>query len=59
MLELGDRKSRIKMAALLVTLLQGPVDTGISLVTNDAITAMMLEMASNNIDPLQQVIKLI
>lgn len=55
MSELGDRKGRIKMAALLVTLLQGPVDTGISLVTNDTITAMMLEMAANDKDTLQQV----
>lgn len=54
MLEIGERNGRIKIAALLVTLLQGPVDTGISLVTNDAITAMMLEMASNENDHVQQ-----
>lgn len=35
--------------------MQGPVDTGISLVTNDEVTAIMLEMASSD-DSLQQVI---
>ena len=35
--------------------LQGPVDVGINLVTNDKITAMMLEMAGSD-DNLQQAI---
>jgi len=46
-------KNRLKLAALLITLLQGPVDTGINLVTNDAVMKVMLEMASTD-DSLQQ-----
>uniref|UniRef100_A0A915DSP8 UNC-45/Cro1/She4 central domain-containing protein n=1 Tax=Ditylenchus dipsaci TaxID=166011 RepID=A0A915DSP8_9BILA len=51
--EINETKNKIKMAALLITLLQGPVDVGISLVTNDTITNMMLQMAASD-DPLQQ-----
>ncbi|KAJ1354641.1 hypothetical protein KIN20_011634 [Parelaphostrongylus tenuis] len=43
-----DHKARIKLASLLITLLQGPVDTGVNLVTNDQVTAVMLEMASSS-----------
>ncbi|EJD75017.1 UNC-45 protein [Loa loa] len=44
---------KVKLACMLITLLQGPVDVGINLVTNDQITALMLEMASSD-DNLQQ-----
>ncbi|KAK5964585.1 Protein unc-45 B [Trichostrongylus colubriformis] len=40
-------KVRIKLAALLITLLQGPVDLGVNLVTNDQVTALMLQMAAS------------
>ncbi|VDM43851.1 unnamed protein product [Toxocara canis] len=45
---LDDQKVKVKMASLLITLLQGPVDIGINLVTNDRITAMMLDMAGSD-----------
>uniref|UniRef100_F1KS65 Protein unc-45 A n=1 Tax=Ascaris suum TaxID=6253 RepID=F1KS65_ASCSU len=45
--KLDDPKTRVRMASLLITLLQGPFDVGINLVTNDQITAMMLEMAAS------------
>ncbi|KAK6014543.1 hypothetical protein OSTOST_20073, partial [Ostertagia ostertagi] len=41
-------KVRIKLAALLITLLQGPVDLGVNLVTNDQVTAIMLQMAASS-----------
>ncbi|PIO77194.1 tetratricopeptide repeat protein [Teladorsagia circumcincta] len=41
-------KVRIKLAALLITLLQGPVDLGVNLVTNDQVTAVMLQMAASS-----------
>ncbi|KAL3118992.1 hypothetical protein niasHT_003775 [Heterodera trifolii] len=53
MSDLNDPKNRIKLAALLITLLQGPVDVGVNLVTNDQITEVMLQMASSD-DSLQQ-----
>ncbi|KAL3103383.1 hypothetical protein niasHS_002569 [Heterodera schachtii] len=53
MSDLNDPKNRIKLAALLITLLQGPVDVGVNLVTNDQITEVMLQMASSD-DFLQQ-----
>lgn len=53
--EIGERRGRIKLASFLITLLQGAVEVGISLVTNDTITAMMLQMASCDDDLLQQV----
>uniref|UniRef100_A0A914S8L0 UNC-45/Cro1/She4 central domain-containing protein n=1 Tax=Parascaris equorum TaxID=6256 RepID=A0A914S8L0_PAREQ len=45
--KLDDPRTRVKMASLLITLLQGPFDVGMNLVTNDQITAMMLEMAAS------------
>ncbi|KAI6191741.1 Protein unc-45-like protein B [Aphelenchoides bicaudatus] len=47
MQDIGNEKTQVKMCAFLITLLQGPVDTGISLITNDSITALMLQMASS------------
>uniref|UniRef100_A0A0N5AQ81 Protein unc-45 homolog B n=1 Tax=Syphacia muris TaxID=451379 RepID=A0A0N5AQ81_9BILA len=49
----NEPQVKIKIAALLITLLQGPVDLGINLVTNEQITAMMLQMAGSD-DKLQQ-----
>ncbi|KAF8383598.1 hypothetical protein PRIPAC_72740 [Pristionchus pacificus] len=43
----NEREYQIKISNLLCTLLQGPVDLGVSLVTNDQITAMMLHMAAS------------
>ncbi|CAI2349049.1 unnamed protein product [Caenorhabditis sp. 36 PRJEB53466] len=40
-------KNRIKLAAFLVTMLQGPVDIGLNLITNDQLTVVMLQMASS------------
>ncbi|VDO33014.1 unnamed protein product [Brugia timori] len=51
--DIAEPKVKVKLACLLITLLQGPVDVGINLVTNDRVTALMLEMASSN-DSLQQ-----
>ncbi|KAI1716556.1 myosin-binding striated muscle assembly central domain-containing protein [Ditylenchus destructor] len=51
--DIDKRENRIKLAALLITLLQGPVDTGISLVTNDTVTNIMLQMAASG-DSLEQ-----
>jgi protein unc-45 len=39
---------KVKLCALLITLLQGPVDIGINLVTNEQVTAIMLQMASSD-----------
>ncbi|KHJ93131.1 hypothetical protein OESDEN_06965 [Oesophagostomum dentatum] len=41
-------KVRIKLACFLITMLQGPVDVGINLVTNDQVTALMLQMAASS-----------
>ncbi|VDM66407.1 unnamed protein product [Strongylus vulgaris] len=41
-------KIRIKLACFLITMLQGPVDIGINLVTNDQVTALMLQMAASS-----------
>ncbi|WKY17126.1 hypothetical protein Q1695_001614 [Nippostrongylus brasiliensis] len=46
---------RIKLAALLITLLQGPVDIGVNLVTNDQVTAVMLQMAASSDHLMQSV----
>ncbi|KAI6209433.1 Protein unc-45-like protein B [Aphelenchoides besseyi] len=53
MKDIGNEKTQIKMCSFLTTLLQGPIDAGISLVTNDSITALMLQMAASE-DKLQQ-----
>lgn len=37
MSDIGEAKNKIKVATLLITLLQGPVDVGISLVTSDQV----------------------
>jgi hypothetical protein len=47
MQDIANEKTQIKICAFLITLLQGPIDTGISLVTNDAIVALMLQMAGS------------
>ncbi|CAD6190352.1 unnamed protein product [Caenorhabditis auriculariae] len=47
------RKIRVKLGSFLITMLQGPVDIGLSLVTNDPITALMMQMASSD-DKLMQ-----
>lgn len=52
--DIGDRKNRVRLAALLITLLQGPVDVGLNLITNDQVTIVMLQMASEEEDRLQQ-----
>jgi hypothetical protein len=36
--DIGDRKNRVRLAALLITLLQGPVDVGLNLITNDQVS---------------------
>lgn len=41
-------KMRIKLANFLITMLQGPVDVGMNLVTNDQVTAIMMQMASSD-----------
>ncbi|VDM10517.1 unnamed protein product [Wuchereria bancrofti] len=51
--DIAEPKVKVKLACLLITLLQGPVDVGINLVTNDQVTALMFEMASSD-DSLQQ-----
>ncbi|KAM3728902.1 Protein unc-45 [Dirofilaria immitis] len=51
--DIGKQEVKVKLACMLITLLQGPVDVGINLVTNDRITALMLEMASSD-NSLQQ-----
>ncbi|CAI5445814.1 unnamed protein product [Caenorhabditis angaria] len=43
----NGHKYRIRLACLLITMLQGPVDIGLNLVTNDQVTAVMLQMASS------------
>uniref|UniRef100_A0A914HYB2 Metalloendopeptidase n=1 Tax=Globodera rostochiensis TaxID=31243 RepID=A0A914HYB2_GLORO len=53
MSDIDEPKSRVKLVALLITLLQGPVDVGINLVTNDRVTAIMLQMAADD-DFIQQ-----
>ncbi|CAB3403390.1 unnamed protein product [Caenorhabditis bovis] len=50
----GER-ARIKLASFLITMLQGPVDLGIELVTNDQVTAVMLQMASSENQLMQQI----
>ncbi|VBB27322.1 unnamed protein product [Acanthocheilonema viteae] len=51
--DIAKPEIKVKLACMLITLLQGPVDVGLNLVTNDQITALMLEMASSD-DNLQQ-----
>uniref|UniRef100_A0A8R1E4Q9 TPR_REGION domain-containing protein n=1 Tax=Caenorhabditis japonica TaxID=281687 RepID=A0A8R1E4Q9_CAEJA len=41
-------KIRVKLAAFLITMLQGPVDIGLNLITNDQLTPIMLQMASSD-----------
>ncbi|RCN35472.1 tetratricopeptide repeat protein [Ancylostoma caninum] len=48
-------KVRIKLACFLITMLQGPVDIGINLVTNDQVTAVMLQMAASDNHLMQSV----
>ncbi|KAK6741990.1 hypothetical protein RB195_009704 [Necator americanus] len=48
-------KVRIKLACFLITMLQGPVDIGVNLVTNDQVTAMMLQMAASSNHLMQSV----
>jgi len=45
---IGEPEYKIKLAAFLITMLQGPVDIGMNLVTNDDVTATMLNMASSD-----------
>lgn len=52
--EEGNRV-RIKLAAFLITMLQGPVDIGVNLVTNDQVTAVMLQMAASSNNLMQSV----
>ncbi|KAL7071749.1 hypothetical protein ACQ4LE_009377 [Meloidogyne hapla] len=54
LVDIDQRINRIKLAALLITLMQGPVDVGFNLLTNDKITGIMLAMADENGDNLQQ-----
>uniref|UniRef100_A0A158Q8D0 Protein unc-45 homolog B n=1 Tax=Elaeophora elaphi TaxID=1147741 RepID=A0A158Q8D0_9BILA len=51
--DIAKPEVKVKLACMLITLLQGPVDVGLNLVTNDQITNLMLEMASSD-DNLQQ-----
>ncbi|GMR33986.1 hypothetical protein PMAYCL1PPCAC_04181 [Pristionchus mayeri] len=51
----NEREFQIRIANVLCTLLQGPVDLGVTLVTNDQITAMMLQMAASEDLALQSV----
>lgn len=53
MSDIEKPQNKIKLAALLITLLHGPVDVGINLVTSEQVTAIMLKMASSD-DSLQQ-----
>ncbi|TKR96833.1 hypothetical protein L596_010795 [Steinernema carpocapsae] len=51
--DMANPQTQIKIASVLITLLQGPVDLGMNLVTNDEILAMMLKMAASD-DRVQQ-----
>ncbi|KAL6727889.1 hypothetical protein Aduo_009727 [Ancylostoma duodenale] len=53
--DLEGHKVRIKLACFLITMLQGPVDIGINLVTNDQVTAVMLQMAASDNHLMQSV----
>ncbi|CAI4222179.1 unnamed protein product [Auanema sp. JU1783] len=48
-------KIRIKLASFLITMLQGPINVGMNLVTNDQITAMMMQMAASEHKLMQSV----
>uniref|UniRef100_A0A1I7XFW3 UNC45-central domain-containing protein n=1 Tax=Heterorhabditis bacteriophora TaxID=37862 RepID=A0A1I7XFW3_HETBA len=50
-----SRNVRIKLASFLITMLQGPVDIGLNLVTNDQVTAIMLQMADSDDHLMQSV----
>lgn len=52
--ETATRKNTIKLAAFLITMLQGPVDIGLNLVTNNDVLKVMFGMALTD-DELQQV----
>uniref|UniRef100_A0A914MDV7 UNC-45/Cro1/She4 central domain-containing protein n=1 Tax=Meloidogyne incognita TaxID=6306 RepID=A0A914MDV7_MELIC len=55
LIDIDQRISKIKLVALLITLMQGPIDVGFNLLTNDKITGIMLSMADvENGDNLQQ-----
>uniref|UniRef100_A0A915MBV5 UNC-45/Cro1/She4 central domain-containing protein n=1 Tax=Meloidogyne javanica TaxID=6303 RepID=A0A915MBV5_MELJA len=55
LIDIDQRISKIKLVALLITLMQGPIDVGFNLLTNDKITGIMLSMADvENVDNLQQ-----
>uniref|UniRef100_A0A915N0C4 UNC-45/Cro1/She4 central domain-containing protein n=1 Tax=Meloidogyne javanica TaxID=6303 RepID=A0A915N0C4_MELJA len=55
LIDINQRISKIKLVALLITLMQGPIDVGFNLLTNDKITGIMLSMADvENGDNLQQ-----
>lgn len=43
----AGHKIRIKLSAFLITMLQGPVDIGLNLITNDQLTVLMLQMAAS------------
>lgn len=45
----------MKLACFLITMLQGPVDLGINLVTNDQVTAIMMMMAGSDDHLMQSV----
>uniref|UniRef100_A0A914ZCE2 UNC-45/Cro1/She4 central domain-containing protein n=1 Tax=Panagrolaimus superbus TaxID=310955 RepID=A0A914ZCE2_9BILA len=45
---IGEEGFKIKLAAFLITMLEGPVDLGMGLVTNEEVTAVMLQMASSD-----------
>ncbi|KAH7728119.1 UNC-4 protein5 protein [Aphelenchoides avenae] len=51
--ETATRKNTIKLAAFLITMLQGPVDIGLNLVTNNDVLKVMFGMALTD-DELQQ-----
>ncbi|CEF60967.1 Armadillo-like helical domain and Tetratricopeptide-like helical domain and Tetratricopeptide repeat-containing domain and Tetratricopeptide TPR2 repeat and Armadillo-type fold domain and Tetratricopeptide repeat and UNC-45/Ring assembly protein 3 family-containing protein [Strongyloides ratti] len=51
----SSKEGQIKLASFLITMLQGVVDIGVNLVTNDTVLAIMLQMASSNDILLQSV----
>ncbi|CAJ0956400.1 unnamed protein product, partial [Mesorhabditis belari] len=55
MRENNEPRIQVKLGCLLITMLQGPVDVGLNMVTNDEVTAMMLHMADSNDKLLQSV----
>ncbi|KAK0423976.1 hypothetical protein QR680_008441 [Steinernema hermaphroditum] len=53
--DMKNPKTQVMIASALITLLQGPVDVGMNLVTNDDIMAMTLTMAASDDHLLQSV----